>query len=127
MQLNAVYGRRGLSEQFFSRIERKKHKAVVNLRVFARKNSGYRKHALGRQKIDVGFLKIVADDTDILLYTSGSTGKPKGVRQRITEFELDNAFVFSKWGAEFAKRKLVTTVSQHHIYGFLFGIALPFG
>ena len=73
------------------------------------------------------FPKIEADNTDILLYTSGSTGKPKGVRQRMTEFELDNAFVFSKWGAEFAKRKLVTTVSQHHIYGFLFGIALPFG
>jgi uncharacterized membrane protein/acyl-CoA synthetase (AMP-forming)/AMP-acid ligase II len=69
---------------------------------------------------------IQADDTEIYLYTSGSTGKPKAVRQRMTEFELDNAFVISKWGEEFLSRKLVTTVSQHHIYGFLFGISLPF-
>lgn len=69
---------------------------------------------------------ISADDTKIFLYTSGSTGKPKAVAQRMTEFELDNAFVISKWGAEFTKRKLVSTASQHHIYGFLFSISLPF-
>ena len=44
----------------------------------------------------------------------------------MTEFESDNAFVLSKWGEEFFSRKLVTIVSQHHIYGFLFGISLPF-
>nr|MCR5605920.1 acyl--CoA ligase [Treponema sp.] len=69
---------------------------------------------------------IDSDSTDIYMYTSGSTGKPKAVHQRMTEFEMDNAFVISKWGSEFFKRKLVTTVSQHHIYGFLFGISLPF-
>ena len=42
------------------------------------------------------------------------------------EFEEDNAFIISKWGKEFTSRKLITTVSQHHIYGFLFGISLPF-
>lgn len=67
-----------------------------------------------------------ADKTQILMYTSGSTGKPKAVLQRMTEFEQDNDFIISKWGKEFIKRKLVTTVSQHHIYGFLFGISLPF-
>lgn len=70
--------------------------------------------------------KIEADETRILMFTSGSTGKPKAVPQRMTEFELDNAFVISKWAEEFAARKLVTTVSQHHIYGFLFGSSLPF-
>ncbi|MCH5290485.1 MAG: AMP-binding protein [Treponema sp.] len=70
---------------------------------------------------------IVADETCILMYTSGSTGKPKVVPQRLTEFEEDNAFVISQWSEEFLKRRLVTTVSQHHIYGFLFGISLPFG
>ena len=69
---------------------------------------------------------INADETKILMYTSGSTGKPKSVHQRMTEFEKDNAFIIEKWGDEFRKRRLVTTVSQHHIYGFLFGIALPF-
>ncbi len=70
--------------------------------------------------------KIDAELTKIFLYTSGSTGKPKAVPQRLKEFEEDNAFVISKWGHEITSRKLVTTVSQHHIYGFLYGISLPF-
>ncbi|MCM1321303.1 MAG: AMP-binding protein [Bacteroides sp.] len=69
---------------------------------------------------------IIADETHIIMYTSGSTGHPKQVHQRLTEFETDNAFVLSKWGDEFLKRKLCSTVSQHHIYGLLFGILLPF-
>ncbi|MDR2952673.1 MAG: AMP-binding protein [Treponema sp.] len=66
------------------------------------------------------------DETSIIMYTSGSTGKPKAVKQRMTEFENDNRFVLSKWGEEFLKRKLCSTVSQHHIYGLLFSIVLPF-
>lgn len=69
---------------------------------------------------------IDGETTRIFLFTSGSTGKPKAVPQRMKEFEEDNAFIISKWGAEFTNRKLITTVSQHHIYGFLFGISLPF-
>lgn len=67
-----------------------------------------------------------AETADFFLFTSGSTGKPKAVAQRLKEFEEDNAFIISKWGKEVTARKLVTTVSQHHIYGFLFGISLPF-
>lgn len=70
--------------------------------------------------------KIVAEETAIFMNTSGSTGKPKAVHQRMKEFETDNAFIISKWGNDFAKRKLISTVSQHHIYGFLFGVSLPF-
>ena len=69
---------------------------------------------------------INADNTKIMMYTSGSTGHPKAVHQRLTEFEMDNAFVLSKWGEEFLSRKLCATVSQHHIYGLLFTIMLPF-
>lgn len=69
---------------------------------------------------------IEAEATKIVMFTSGSTGKPKGVEQRMKEFEMDNAFIISKWGEEFLSRKLVATVSQHHIYGFLFTISLPF-
>lgn len=66
------------------------------------------------------------EDSNIYMYTSGTTGTPKAVSQRMKEFEEDNSFVISKWKDEFKKRYLVTTVSQHHIYGFLFGICLPF-
>ncbi|MFP3042908.1 AMP-binding protein [Treponema primitia] len=69
---------------------------------------------------------IIADETVIMMYTSGTTGRPKVVQQRLTEFEIDNVFILSKWGEEFQKRKLVSTVSQHHIYGLLFSILLPF-
>ena len=67
-----------------------------------------------------------SEETRILMFTSGSTGKPKAVPQRMKEFEEDNAFIISKWAEEFMSRKLITTVSQHHIYGFLFGMSLPF-
>jgi uncharacterized membrane protein/acyl-coenzyme A synthetase/AMP-(fatty) acid ligase/3-hydroxymyristoyl/3-hydroxydecanoyl-(acyl carrier protein) dehydratase len=70
--------------------------------------------------------EINADETSIIMYTSGSTGRPKAVKQRLTEFEADNRFIISKWGDEFLKRKLCSTVSQHHIYGLLFSIFLPF-
>ena len=69
---------------------------------------------------------INADETVIHIYTSGTTGKPKAVRQRLTEFETDNRFILSKWGEEWLSRKVSATVSQHHIYGLLFGILLPF-
>lgn len=70
--------------------------------------------------------KIAADQTRIVMHTSGSTGKPKKVLQRLTEFEADNAFILSKWGDEFLSRKLCATVSQHHIYGLLFTMMIPF-
>ena len=69
---------------------------------------------------------INSDDTSIIMFTSGSTGKPKAVKQRLTEFENDNRFILSKWGKEFMKYKLCSTVNQHHIYGLLFSILLPF-
>jgi acyl-coenzyme A synthetase/AMP-(fatty) acid ligase/3-hydroxymyristoyl/3-hydroxydecanoyl-(acyl carrier protein) dehydratase len=69
---------------------------------------------------------ILRDETVLMMYTSGTTGKPKAVQQRLTEFEIDNAFILSKWGEEFLSRKVCSTVSQHHIYGLLFSILLPF-
>jgi acyl-CoA synthetase (AMP-forming)/AMP-acid ligase II/3-hydroxymyristoyl/3-hydroxydecanoyl-(acyl carrier protein) dehydratase len=69
---------------------------------------------------------INALETSIVMYTSGSTGRPKAVKQRLVEFENDNLFILSKWGEEFLERKLCSTVSQHHIYGLLFSIMLPF-
>ncbi len=69
---------------------------------------------------------INGNETSIIMFTSGSTGKPKKVEQRLTEFENDNSFVLSKWGEEFLCRRLCSTVSQHHIYGLLFSILLPF-
>ena len=65
-------------------------------------------------------------ETKIHMYTSGSTGHPKAVLQRMKEFEMDNAFIMSKWGDEFWKRIVCSCVNQHHIYGLLFSVMLPF-
>jgi len=72
------------------------------------------------------FPPIVAEETRIHMYTSGSTGHPKAVLQRMKEFEMDNAFIMSKWGDEFWKRIVCSCVNQHHIYGLLFSVVLPF-
>lgn len=66
------------------------------------------------------------EETEIYLYTSGSTGKPKAVRHTMKEIETDNSVVISLWGEEYFKRKQITTVSQHHVYGFYWCICLPF-
>lgn len=70
--------------------------------------------------------EIDGETTRIFLFTSGSTGRPKAVPQRMKEFEEDNAFIISKWLDKISERKFVSTVSQHHIFGFLFGFSLPF-
>jgi uncharacterized membrane protein len=70
--------------------------------------------------------EIVDEDCEIYLYTSGSTGKPKAVRHDMKEIETDNSVVISLWGEEYFKRKLITTVSHHHVYGFYWTITLPF-
>ena len=80
------------------------------------------------EKADVaGEIPVIkSEEAYVTFYTSGTTGKPKAVRQRIKEFETDNKNILSKWGEEFFSRKLCCTVDQHHIYGFLFSILLPF-
>jgi len=70
--------------------------------------------------------KINSEESFIVFWTSGTTGKPKAIRQRLKEFESDNRNILQKWGEEFFSRKLCSTVDQHHIYGFLFSILLPF-
>ena len=72
------------------------------------------------------FPAIDGAETKIHMYTSGSTGHPKAVLQRMKEFELDNAFIMSKWGDDFYKRIVCSCVNQHHIYGLLFSVMLPF-
>ncbi|MDR2842042.1 MAG: acyl--CoA ligase [Spirochaetaceae bacterium] len=82
---------------------------------------------LNSSEKDTGeFPKIIAEESIIALYTSGTTGRPKVVRQRLLELECDNNYVLLKWQNEYLKRKLVSTVSQHHIYGLLYNVLLPF-
>ncbi|MDR1788741.1 MAG: AMP-binding protein [Treponema sp.] len=59
------------------------------------------------------------------IFTSGSTGKPKGIPHRLVEFEADIGFP-PEWVEAWARRKTAVTVDQHHIYGLVFNIILPF-
>jgi len=69
---------------------------------------------------------INTEEAYVIFWTSGTTGKPKPIKQRLKEFEIDNQNILAKWGEEFYPRKICSTVSQHHIYGFLFSVLLPF-
>ncbi len=71
-------------------------------------------------------ITIVPAETDIRFYTSGTTGHPKKVQQRLLEMERDTTYVIGRWGEEWLKRKFIATVSQHHIYGFLYYVVIPF-
>ncbi|MDR0502380.1 MAG: acyl--CoA ligase [Treponema sp.] len=72
------------------------------------------------------FPSIDIEQAYVHFFTSGTTGRPKIIPQRLKEFEIDNKNILSRWGEEFYTRKLCSTVSQHHIYGFLFSVLLPF-
>ena len=67
-----------------------------------------------------------ADEASIVMYASESTGKPAEVRLWLTELENENRSALAQWGEEFLKRTVCSTVNQHHIYGLLFSILLPF-
>ena len=69
---------------------------------------------------------INTDEAYFNFFTSGTTGRPKQIRQCIKEFETDNGHILSEWGKEFYGRKICSTVSHHHIAGFVFSILLPF-
>jgi len=60
-----------------------------------------------------------------VIYTSGSTGKPKAIPHRIIEFETNIGFPRS-WVEAWMARKNIVTVDQHHIYGLIFSVVLPF-
>jgi acyl-coenzyme A synthetase/AMP-(fatty) acid ligase len=69
---------------------------------------------------------IKGEESFITFWTSGSTGKPKPIRLRFVDFEVDTKYLLTQWENEFCSRKMCSTVSHHHIYGFLFGAILPF-
>ena len=71
---------------------------------------------------------INGEESFVLFYTSGSTGEPKMVRQRLKEFEIDNRHLMTswEWSDALASRKLCTTVTHQHIYGFIVSMLLPF-
>ncbi|MBB5217771.1 acyl-CoA synthetase [Treponema rectale] len=124
-----VHLTQNITESFLCEIKKDGYNFLTDQNVDAKFNADFIPDVIAETAESEDFRTIPSinnDDTQILMYTSGSTGKPKAVHQRMTEFEADNAFIISRWARDFLSRRLVTTVSQHHIYGFLFGISLPF-
>jgi len=124
-----VHLTQNITESFLCEIKKDGYNFLTDQNVDAKFNADFIPDVIAETAESEDFRTIPTinnDDTQILMYTSGSTGKPKAVHQRMTEFEADNAFIISRWARDFLSRRLVTTVSQHHIYGFLFGISLPF-
>jgi acyl-coenzyme A synthetase/AMP-(fatty) acid ligase/3-hydroxymyristoyl/3-hydroxydecanoyl-(acyl carrier protein) dehydratase len=65
------------------------------------------------------------DRAVLRFYTSGSTGSPKIVTKRLTQIENELANLHTLWGHELQGRRVHSSVSHQHIYGFLFSAMLP--
>jgi acyl-coenzyme A synthetase/AMP-(fatty) acid ligase len=66
-----------------------------------------------------------AGEASITFFTSGSTGQPKAVPKRLAQIEAEITNLHELWGADIEGRIVFSTVSQQHIYGFLFFGLLP--
>ncbi len=62
---------------------------------------------------------------ELLFHTSGSTGSPKIVPKRLSQIEREIENLHALWGAELEGRRVRSSVSHQHIYGFLFTAVLP--
>jgi acyl-coenzyme A synthetase/AMP-(fatty) acid ligase len=67
-----------------------------------------------------------AADTFVTLLTSGTTGKPKPVSLCMDGFETDDGLILHDWGEHWYGRRVVSTISPHHIFGFIFACLVPF-
>jgi acyl-coenzyme A synthetase/AMP-(fatty) acid ligase len=68
----------------------------------------------------------VPSEVLINLWTSGTTGEPEVISQKLSNFETDNLNILHDWGEDWLCRRVASTVSPHHIWGFLFACLLPF-
>jgi acyl-CoA synthetase (AMP-forming)/AMP-acid ligase II len=66
-----------------------------------------------------------AAESSVTLFTSGSTGLPKAVPKRLGQIEAEIESLYQLWGDLLEDRVVFSTVSQQHIYGFLFFGLLP--
>jgi len=75
---------------------------------------------------NIKITKIISDETLIVLLASDNAGTPKTTNHRLAEFENDNSLILSMRGEELLSRKACAAVNQHHIFGLLSSILLPF-
>lgn len=79
---------------------------------------------LAQRALDLGQAqKNDADRSRVMFTTSGTTGEPKKILHRLDDLGREIDF----WAARFAdRRRILCLVPRHHIYGFLFGVLLPY-
>ena len=68
---------------------------------------------------------ISAEDSLITIFVENS-GNIKAEKYSLTEIENKNNYILTRWGEEFIKRKICSTVNQHYICGLMYSILLPF-
>jgi acyl-coenzyme A synthetase/AMP-(fatty) acid ligase len=61
----------------------------------------------------------------VTFYTSGSTGKPKPIQKSLVQLEEEIETLENMWKSKQKEVLFVSTVSHHHIYGFLFSLLWP--
>lgn len=75
---------------------------------------------LGREMKDASFLK----DAAALFFTSGTSGNPVGVLKSVEHIQRE-VQVHKQWLSRYTFEQCLVSVPFFHIYGFLFGLALP--
>lgn len=66
-----------------------------------------------------------ADPGDIIFFTSGSTGEPKAVSKTWLHLLAEVRVLESLWGQGIGDALIAGSVSQQHLYGFLFRVLWP--
>lgn len=71
------------------------------------------------------FVRVDPDRAVLHFHTSGSTGSARIVTKRLTQIENELANLYALWGSDLEGRRVRSSVSHQHIYGFLFSAMLP--
>ena len=64
-------------------------------------------------------------NSEVIFYTSGSTGNPKKIKKTLSQLHKELLVIEETFGKPLQSFNIYSTVSQQHIYGFLFFVLWP--
>jgi 4-coumarate--CoA ligase (photoactive yellow protein activation family) len=100
--------------------------AAVLGRALRLDRSGLEDHLLVRTTlgawVELASICLSRDDSSLVFSTSGSTGEPKPCEHPLALLEQETAFLAELFAD---RRRIVSAVPSHHIYGFLYSVLLP--
>jgi 4-coumarate--CoA ligase (photoactive yellow protein activation family) len=100
--------------------------AAVLGRALRLDRSGLEDHLLARTSlgawVELAGICLSRDDSSLVFSTSGSTGEPKPCEHPLALLDQETDFLAELFAD---RRRIVSVVPSHHIYGFLYSVLLP--